>query len=217
MSDDPETLRQIEELSHDDRPLLVLDVDDVLLDFIKPFPTFLERQGYKLTLNEFRLLGNIARSPSGELANASEVQSLIDGFFVAQAEWQSITDGAADALAHFGDRVEIVLLTHMPHRHREARRKHLLDLGLTYPVLTTEMPKGPAIRRLRGDNGRQVAFVDDQPRNLASAIESVPDVHAIHLMADISIRHLQQPAPAQAHVVDDWAEATPKIARLLGI
>ena len=27
MSIDPETLRQIEELSHDDRPLLVLDVD----------------------------------------------------------------------------------------------------------------------------------------------------------------------------------------------
>ena len=37
MTIDPETLRQIEELSHDDRPLLVLDVDDVLLDFARPF------------------------------------------------------------------------------------------------------------------------------------------------------------------------------------
>ena len=36
MSDDPETARQIEELSADDRPLLVLDVDDVVLEFIRP-------------------------------------------------------------------------------------------------------------------------------------------------------------------------------------
>ncbi|GLS38789.1 hypothetical protein GCM10010869_43860 [Mesorhizobium tianshanense] len=34
MSDDPETARQIEELAADDRPLLVLDVDDVVLEFI---------------------------------------------------------------------------------------------------------------------------------------------------------------------------------------
>ncbi|MBN9252318.1 MAG: hypothetical protein J0I86_17370 [Mesorhizobium sp.] len=30
MSDDPETARQIEELASDDRPLLILDVDDVV-------------------------------------------------------------------------------------------------------------------------------------------------------------------------------------------
>lgn len=45
MSDDPETARQIEELASDDRPLLVLDVDDVVLEFIRPFPQFLERRG----------------------------------------------------------------------------------------------------------------------------------------------------------------------------
>ncbi len=45
-----ETARQIEELAADDRPLLVLDVDDVVLEFIRPFPHFLKSRGYGLTL-----------------------------------------------------------------------------------------------------------------------------------------------------------------------
>ena len=44
MSDDPETLRQIEELAADDRPLLVLDVDDVVLEFIRQFAPHLDRR-----------------------------------------------------------------------------------------------------------------------------------------------------------------------------
>ena len=34
MSDDPETVRQIAELARDTRTLLVLDVDEVLLEFV---------------------------------------------------------------------------------------------------------------------------------------------------------------------------------------
>jgi hypothetical protein len=217
VSDDPETLRQMEELSHDGRPLLVLDVDDVLLDFVKPFPAYLESRGYKLTLDSFRLHGNIADIATGVAAEAGTVTELIDAFFVAQSEWQGVTEGAADALKFIGDRAEIILLTAMPHRHRQSRIDYLDGLGFKYPLLTTEMAKGPAIERLRGDSGRPVAFVDDQPRNLASAKESVPDVHLFHLMADISLRAMLPPPPEGAHVVDDWKEAAPKIAKVLGL
>jgi hypothetical protein len=34
------------------------------------------------------------------------------------------------------------MLTAMPHKHRVVRRAHLHALGLTYPLLTTEMAKG---------------------------------------------------------------------------
>lgn len=89
-----ETLRQIEELASDDRPLLVLDVDDVVLEFIKPFPRFLERRGLRLTLKSFHLTGNIAEAASGRLVEQPEVTALLDEFFETQAEWQSITIGA---------------------------------------------------------------------------------------------------------------------------
>lgn len=217
MSDDPETLRQIEELARDDRPLLVLDVDDVLLEFIRPFPRYLTAQGHELRLDSFRLHGNIIDLVTGEPAEAGRVAELVDAFFDAQSEWQSVTEGAAEAMAHFGDRIEIVLLTQMPHRHRATRRAHLDVLGLRYPLLTTEMAKGPAILRLRGATMRPVAFVDDQPRNLVSALESVPEAHLFHLMADTSIRDMLPKPPEGIHVVDDWREATPLIATALGL
>ena len=71
--------------------------------------------------------------------------------FDGQADWQSVTDGAAEALARLGDHAEIVMLTAMPHKHRAVRRAHLDALGLTYPLLTTEMAKGPAVAKLRGN------------------------------------------------------------------
>ncbi|ESY97550.1 MULTISPECIES: hypothetical protein [unclassified Mesorhizobium] len=216
MSDDPETARQIEELAADDRPLLVLDVDDVVLEFIRPFPHFLKARGYGLTLASFRLTGNIAETASGRLIEQPEVTALLGDFFDAQADWQSITDGAAEALTGLGDRAEIILLTAMPHRHRAVRRAHLDALGLAYPLLTTEMAKGPAVAKLRGKSGRPVVFVDDQPANLASVRDSVADANLFHLMADNSLRRFLPSVPDDVIVVQDWHEAAPKIAGALG-
>jgi hypothetical protein len=217
MSDDPETARQIAELSADHRPLLVLDVDDVVLEFIRPFPRFLERRGYRLVMASFRLTGNIAEKTTGRLIEQAEVTELLDEFFGVQADWQDMTDGAAEALAMLGARAEIVMLTAMPHRHRAVRRRHLQALGLHYPLLTTEMAKGPAVARLRGALRRSVAFVDDQPPNHASVRKAVPDAHLFHLMADNSLREFMPPLPDGIHIVWDWHEAAPKIAEALGV
>ncbi len=217
MSDDPETARQIAELSLDDRPLLVLDVDDVVLDFIGPFPRFLARHGYELRLKTFRLLGNIHHVESGLPAEQERIAELIDAFFVAQSEWQTLLEGAAEALEGFKRHVEIVMLTAMPHRHHGSRRVHLDALGLPYPLVTTEMAKGPAIRSLRGPGGRPVAFVDDQPRNLVSALETVPETHAFHLMADNSLRELLPAPPKGVTIVENWQDARPRIAAALGV
>lgn len=217
MSDDPETARQIEELAHDDRPLLVLDVDDVVLEFVRPFPHFLRTRGFGLTLASFRLTGNISETATGRLIEQPEVTALLGEFFDTQAEWQSITEGAADALKMLGKGAEIVMLTAMPHKHRAVRRAHLDALGLNYPLLTTEMAKGPAIAKLRGLKARPVAFVDDQPSNLISARNSVADAHLFHLMADNSLRAFLPPTPPDIFSVEDWREAAPKIADALGL
>lgn len=217
MSIDPETLRQIEELAADERPLLVLDVDDVLLDFIKPFPTYLQRHGCRLDFRSFRLTGNIIEIATEVAVEQPRVRELLDGFFDTQTDWQTLVEDAADSLKMIARDAEIVLLTAMPHRHRDTRRRHLDGLGLTYPLLTTEMAKGPAVRRLRGNTQRPVAFVDDMLHNLASAREHVADAHLFHLVADIRLREMQPPADAGIHVVDNWREASGKIAVALGL
>ncbi len=143
MSDDPETERQIAELSLDTRPLLVLDVDDVVLEFLRPFMTFLDGQDYELALKTFKLNGNIRHRATGELASNETVATMVASFFDAQAEWQTLAEGAAPAIARMADEAEIVMLTAMPHRFRAARRVHLDALGLPYPLVTTETAKGP--------------------------------------------------------------------------
>lgn len=217
MSDDPETARQIAELSLDTRPLLVLDVDDVLLEFIRPFIRYLDSKGFSLSFDSFRLHGNVRHLKTGEAAGHDTVTEMITDFFDKQAAWQTVTDGAAAALGGLGGSVEIVLLTAMPHRHREQRREHLAAIGLPYPLVTTEAAKGPALASLRGESGRPVAFVDDMPHNLVSARQSLPDAHLFSYMAMPAMRKLLPPVADGVIAVDDWTLAGPMIARALGV
>jgi hypothetical protein len=179
---DPDTLRQIGLLARDDRPLLVLDVDDVLLHFVTPLARYFEHNGCSLRLDTFRLFGNVF-----------EIESV----------------------ASIARTAEVVLLTAMPHRHRDTRRAFLDRIGLRYPLLTTEMAKGPAIRRLRGETGRAVAFVDDMPHNLASARAAVADASLFHLIADNSLRALLPALPPDTMVAMDWQEAGAAIEHAL--
>lgn len=217
MSDDPETLRQIEALSHDDRPLLVADVDEVVLEFATPFNAFLNGRGLELGQGAFRLHGNVfSRADRAALADEA-VSALIDEFWGVQADWQQLAAGAPDVLARLSDEASVVLLTAMPHRFREHRRRHLEALGLPYPLLTTEAPKGPAVARLRGPSRRPVAFVDDIPRNHLSVRDAVPDAALFHLMAHPGFRALLPPLEAGITPVADWPSAEPLIRGALGL
>ena len=99
MSEDPETARQIAELSRDTRPLLVLDVDEVLLEFVRPFIGFLGSRQLKFDTQSFRLHGNISEAATGAIVDNDRVSALLDEFFALQADWQVAADGAATAIA----------------------------------------------------------------------------------------------------------------------
>lgn len=217
MSDDPETARLIAELARDSRPLLVLDVDEVLLEFMSPFMGFLDAQGLRFLAKSFMLTGNIVERQTNRPLDQDAVSSLLGSFFDAQRDWQTAAPGAAEAVADLAQGAEVVMLTAMPHRHRQIRREHLDTLGFPYPLLTTEAAKGPALRQLRGDSGRSVAFVDDIPHNLVSVREAVADAHLFNLMAYSDMRPFLPPLPEGSVVADDWSEAAPKIASALGI
>jgi hypothetical protein len=217
MSEDPETARQIAELSRDTRPLVVLDVDEVLLEFVRPFIGFLGSRQLTFDTKSFRLHGNISEAATGAVVDNDRVSALLDAFFALQADWQVAAQGAVEAIAGLAKDAEIVMLTAMPHRHRAVRRAHLDALGFPYPLLTTETAKGPAIRQLRGQHPRQVAFVDDIPHNLVSVRATVADAHLFHLMAHAEMRQLLPPLPDGIVIAEDWIDAGPKIAAALGI
>ena len=217
MTEDPETARQIAELARDERPLLVLDVDEVVLEFIRPFTGYIGTLGLELRPDSFRLHGNIFDRRTQAAVPNERVSELIEGFFPVQADWQTAPAGAAEAVATLAENVEIVLLTAMPHRHRATRRALLDQLGFPYPLLTTERAKGPALLQLRGEQPRPVAFVDDLAHNLTSARASVADAHLFHLMAHRQLRALMPPLPEGIVAAEDWPDAAPKIAAALGL
>ncbi len=217
MSDDPETLRQIEELALDARPLLVVDVDEVVLEFVTPFSSFLASRDLDLGMGVFKLHGNIFSKGTKDAIGDDQVTVLIDEFWGVQADWQQIASGADAALASLASSAQIVLLTAMPHRFREHRQRHLEALGLPYPLLTTEAPKGPAVARIRGEGGRRAAFVDDILHNHLSVQKAAPDIALFHLMAHDELRALQRPMPEGVTAVEGWVEAEPLIAQALGL
>lgn len=217
MSEDPETVRQIAELAQDDRPLLVLDVDEVVLEFVTPFCAFLAAQNLHLDTSSFRLHGNVVHSETRLAVDNERVALLLEEFFDMQGEWQCCAGDAAEVLARLAERVEIIMLTAMPHRHRDKRRALLDTLGLPYPLLTTEMAKGPAVKMLRGEKARAVVFIDDIPHNLASVRKAVPEAALFHLMAHAELRALLPAFEQGIIAVDDWADAEPKIAAALGV
>lgn len=215
MSDDPETVRQIAALSRDTRPLLVLDVDEVVLEFITPFVRYLDHRGYTFLSESFRLHGNVVAKESGAPAPAETVSGLLDDFFCAQEDWQTPAHGVADALERLAGVAEIVMLTAMPHTHRNRRRALLDRLGIAHPMVTTEKAKGPAVSLLAGARSAPVAFVDDIPHNLMSVQTSYPRAGLFHLMAHEGMRKLLPPLPDGVVEAADWTDAAAKLEAVL--
>ncbi|MEX0343863.1 MAG: hypothetical protein AB3N20_02995 [Rhizobiaceae bacterium] len=217
MSDDPETARQIAELAKDTRPLLVLDVDEVVLEFVGPFMAFLNDAGYELKVDSFRLHGNVVSANTGEVTERETVSALLNGFFEAQESWQTAATGAAETVEDLAEDAEIVMLTAMPHQFRDARRRLLDRTGFRYPLLTTQTAKGPAIEQLRGKTPRPVTFIDDIPHNLISVQRSVPDAGLIHLMAHEGMRALLPPMDMTIDVANSWIHAGDLIRKHLSL
>lgn len=217
LSEDPETARQISQLDDQGKPLLVVDVDEVVLEFVRPFMKFLEQQGFYLKTDSFRLSGNVIRQETGEPAEHETVERLIESLFAAQEDWQTAVEGAAETLGRLSRDAAVFLLTAMPHRHFEQRRRLLDRSGLPYPLLTTEAAKGPAIELMRRDPARPVAFVDDIPHNLVSVRQSVPDAALFHLMSFTPFKAVMPRLPEGITETEDWADAERRIAKALGI
>lgn len=201
---------EIVDLSHvrlSERPLVVCDVDDVVLHFAAPFQDFLRGSGHELIPRSFRLTGNIVSSETQVALEHSEVRQLIAAFFAAQERHQIPLDGVVETLCGLGNEADIVFLTAMPPLYREQRRRLLDRFGLGFPLVASEAPKGPILRSLHGTRSLPCVFIDDMVHNLQSVQEHVPECLLLHMMPDSAL-HLLAPR-AGDHVARprDWRQA----------
>ncbi|HKT54035.1 MAG TPA: hypothetical protein VJP88_06255 [Caulobacteraceae bacterium] len=202
---------------HQDRPLLIVDVDEVLALFVHGFGRFLAGHGLELRLDTFALLQNIYRPGEEACLDVGEGRRLFDDFFRFDIADIEPAPGAVEALKALAGGVNIVILTNAPDHAREPRTRWLAKHGLDYPMLINKGPKGPAVSRLATRVEAPAAFVDDLIGNLDSATEAAPDVRTFQMVADERLRHLAPTAPERHPRFDDWADLKPELARVLGL
>lgn len=189
-----------------DRPLVVCDVDDVVLEFATPFEAFLLERGYSLLPRSFKLTGNIVDATETVL-DAVAVKDLIHDFFIEQESRQTAFAEAVDSLHALAKEADLVFLTAMPPRHAEVRRRLLDRLTLSYPMISSEEPKGPIVAALHDKRPLPLAFVDDMVGNLRSVGDHVPDSALVYLPPDVAIfRFAPEPEPHMLRA-QDWVEA----------
>jgi hypothetical protein len=189
-----------------DRPLLIVDADEVLLAFVAGFDRFLRARELFLDLASYRLHGNVKRLADREALIDIEVTALLDEF---RAELDSLdaVEHAREALSSLSRDMAIVVLTNIAPAQAPARRRNLDALGFPYPLVVNNGPKGRAVKSLAARAGKPVFFVDDIPQHLTSAAELAPDVFRIQLIGDARLKPLLPKAADAQFRAETWHDA----------
>ena len=202
-----EISNQIETLELDpDRPLVISDADEVLLQFMRQFEVYLDRNEMWIDLSSFRLQGNIKYKGSDEAVDMTN-RNIIDDFFAAETLNFSPVDGAAEALTALSKEAQVIILTNLPLAQKKERQINLSKHGMDYPVIVGSGLKGPAVKSLGDKINAPLFFLDDIPHNINSVAEYVPMSGRIHMIADPRLSKLIGAAEGASARIDQWHEA----------
>lgn len=200
---DDEARAQLEALQTGNRPLIVSDIDEVVLNFVQPFKLYLDHYGYVLRTETYKLTGNVFAKGSDVPVEGPDVFNLLSGFFINQHEWQDLVEGALPALNRLSEHFDVVLLTAMPHAHRLERIAFMRRIGVTFPILTVESDKGHSVAHLA--KGRPcVVFIDDLAHNHDSVATHAPDTHLFQYMAFKEFDGALPLPPLHTQYHEDW-------------
>ena len=198
-----------------DRPLLVVDADEVLVHFAQPFTRYLSGLDWQLHLTEYRLEYAIKRA-GGYVANPDETFELVQGFIDAETHRQPAVEGAAGALQTLSDQAQIVVLSNVPHRVYDRRLENLRAHRMDYSLVANSGPKGPALMALASEMKAPVAFVDDSPMQIESAAEHAAHIHRIHFAGCPIIKEVLPDVKCADATPEDWSGVASVVDSLFG-
>jgi hypothetical protein len=190
-----------------DKPLIVCDADEVLVQFLVGLERFLLRNNRKLVLKSFAIHGNVVDADTGETITHDEVTRLLKDFFQHDTHQLDPVPGAAESLNALSARAQIVILSNLPETARETRRAHLASHGMDYPVLAGSGPKGSIVREIVRGITAPIVFIDDLPPHLTSVAQEAPHVQRLHFVADRRLARMIEPAQDAHRRIDEWPAA----------
>lgn len=210
-----ETASQIATLKTSDAPLILCDVDEVVLQFVSALEEYLLSEGYWLDAQSFALTGNVKHKADNIPADQTEVATLVNGFFERRTAHLDVVPGATESLLQLGEIADVIMLTNMPGAFRHERIDNLRGHGLHFPVITNSGPKGPVAAHLASRRKKPVFFIDDMPGNVRSVGEAVPDAYLIHFIADLRFAALADDVGAAHLRTSCWTETSRFIGETL--
>ena len=211
----PDVVPQLEAIPLDStRPLVVCDADDVLFHFLAGFAAFLVERGLYFDWTSYSLDGTIHFAEDQRPLALEKAGALLNEFFDHVEDLEPI-EGASRALGVIAEWAQIVIMTNIPARVSEGRRRSLDRHGLSYPMVTNIGGKGPAVKYLASRAGRPTVFIDDMPRQHASVAKTSREVVLLHFVAEPRVEALLGEAPQCHHKATSWPEAQRIVAGVL--
>lgn len=191
------------------KPLLITDCDEVLLHMVRHFGTWLdEAHAIDFTPNGGDFATSMRRRADQALVEREQMWTLLDGFFPAEMERQTLVPHAREALAALARHAEIIVLTNLRDHCRVHRIDQLATHGIVHRVECNQGPKGRPVAKLVEEMGAPVAvFVDDLAVHHESVAKHAPHVHRLHMIAEPELASNVLPAPHAHARIDDWREA----------
>lgn len=198
------------------RPLLIVDVDEVLGLFMQGFGRFLEGRGFEFRVDRFALFQNIYRPGEDQHLPLEEGRTHFDDFFRYACSDMEPAPGGAEALRALSGQASVVILTNAPGHGRLARARWLGRHGMDYPLVLNSGPKGPLASAMARQVKGPAIFIDDLISNLDSVAEHAPAVSRFQMVADPRLQPLAPSAPDRHRRIDDWTSLREAIEATLG-
>lgn len=187
------------------RPLVLVDVDEVLGLFMQGFGDFLVGRGLEMRIDRFALFQNIYRPGASEHLAIEEGRKLFDAFFGGHCHEIEPAPGAIAALNRLARSAEILILSNAPAEAERLRTAWLRKHGLPHPLILNSGPKGPIAAGLVAQTPHRTAFVDDLLPNLDSVADHSPQTATFQHVADLRLRPYA-PRSDRHRRIDEWAE-----------
>ncbi|WP_333573378.1 HAD family hydrolase [Sphingomonas sp.] len=191
------------------KPLLITDCDEVLLHMVRHFGEWLgDTHDIDFALNGSDFAESMRRRGDGSVLAAEEMWALLDGFFPAEMERQTLVPHAREVLGRIAEVADIVVLTNLQDHCRDHRITQLANHGIVHRVECNQGGKGAPVAKLVAEHDAPVAvFVDDLAVHHESVAKHAPDVFRLHMVAEPNLAPKVPPAPHAHARIDDWRAA----------
>ena len=191
------------------KPLLICDCDEVLLHMVRHFGVWLgETHDIEFTPNGGDFAASMKRRDGTPAPSRDEMWGMLEQFFPAEMDRQTLVPHAREALAALARQADIVVLTNLLDECRDHRIAQLATHGIVHRVECNQGGKGEPVAKLVAEYGAPVSvFVDDLAVHHESVAKHAPAVFRLHMIAEPDLAPSVPPAPFAHARIDDWRDA----------